>query len=174
MPPPSTLPPPSRLTILHAGEDLTIRTLAGAEIAVRVGLVPLRYIGTFIDLYDKPSELAEYVCHVAGKPVETGWADQLSDEVIYTIHERATALNFQRAKDWASRQSSAVGALKPFYSTLMAPVKAMLVELLSDSLKSLPTLLSTPASPANNSSTNRSPGSSSSAAAPASPPPVAT
>jgi hypothetical protein len=93
----TTAPLPPRLARLFGGEDLEVETLAGDKIIVRVAHVPLRHLPTFIELYQNTAELVDFVTHVDGKPVEPGWADSLTDASQRLIHEKAEALNLERA-----------------------------------------------------------------------------
>ncbi len=99
------------IPVIHAGEDLVVHTLAGAEITVKVAAVPIRHMGVFVDLFDKPCQLAEFIVHADSKPVAEGWADALSDESLYAIRQKAKELNLERALAWADRQIEAGRAL---------------------------------------------------------------
>lgn len=95
------------MAVLFGGEEITVKKLDGSEVKVKVALVPISRMGMFIDLYDKPHLLAEFVSHVDGKPVEEGWSDQLTHDAVYEIREKAKALNFQNAARFTDEQIAA-------------------------------------------------------------------
>lgn len=108
------LTPQHRLAALNGYEEITVKKLDGAELKVRVAIVPIRHLGTFVDTFDKPAELAEFICHVDGAPVPEFWADGLTDESVYAIREKAKELNFQRAVTWTEQQIAAgTGVMMP-------------------------------------------------------------
>lgn len=96
-----------RLAVLFGGEEITVKKLDGTDVKVKVALVPVSRMGQFIDLYDKPAELVEFVSHVDGKPVDAGWSDSLAHESVYEIREKAKALNFQNAAKFTDKQIEA-------------------------------------------------------------------
>lgn len=105
--PPATPAKLLRLAALYGGEEITVRKMDGSEIVVKVAIVPIRHLDTFVDLYDKPAELVDFVTHVGGKPVPAGWADCLTDIALEQIREKAKELNFQRAVTWTENQITA-------------------------------------------------------------------
>jgi hypothetical protein len=96
-----------RLGTLFAGEEINVLKLDGTEIKVKVAHVPIRHLEVFVDLYDKPAELVDFVTHVDGKPVPAGWCDCLTDIAAEQIRAKAKEINFQRAVVWMENQITA-------------------------------------------------------------------
>lgn len=123
-----------RLAALFGGEEIIVKKEDGTDIKVKVGLVPVRHLGTFIDLYDKPAELVDFITHIEGKPVEAGWADCLTDIAVEQIYAKAKELNFSRAVDFGKKEVTAGKEIRMPIATLMMELQS---SVLAQALSSL-------------------------------------
>ncbi len=140
--------PPSKLSVIFAGEEIPARTLNGAPLLVRVRAMPARHLGRVLELCLDEGALLDFVCMVpiateepseitGWSRVPAGWADNLDDTSHVALLEAAKKLNFSRAASWGTRQIAAKQFQAPILleaDEALAPQFQKMVRLLMSSL----------------------------------------
>lgn len=168
-----TTQPQPPLTILFAGEQATAAFVDGQSfVHVFVRALPERYLlNQFLQVMEDGSRTVELCVYTAAGegapplgafpavpppagywPVPIGWADNLTDESLAFLYEKACQLNFSRAARLAEGRLAAKQAIGPLETKVMEAtmpvVSAALERLLSRFSTSMPKSPPSPATPA--------------------------
>lgn len=160
------------LTILFAGESLTVKFIDGTTHAVvHVRAMPQRFLPRVIECAEFKTALVELCTYVKAPeplppgsaiptpgpelaarssypeipppagyaPVPAGWTDNLSDASVDALYEKAKALNFQRAVDWARGQIAAKKMVSPLHEAAIAQVMPLLEKIIAPLMNRLET-----------------------------------
>ena len=133
---------PSPLAILFGGENITAKLVDGSEIPCFARAMPQRAMGEILARAEDQSALVEFCTYIQGdpdpaapparirapqglQPVPIGWADNLTAESFFALHEAATRLNFTTAVTWAKGQIAAKKTTGPVFEATIRQITPM-------------------------------------------------
>jgi hypothetical protein len=129
----------SPLTILFGGEMIRAKLVDGTEVDCFIRAMPIRAMGDVLARAEDQAglvELCTYLHAAAGEdspagapagmcPVQRGWADNLTADSFFALHEAATRLNFTTAVTWATAQISAKKTVGPLFDATIRQISPM-------------------------------------------------
>lgn len=137
------VPPPSKLSTLLGGEEVSVLTNKGKLETVKVLVLPMRSLLRFIELcVDGDGQALIELC--IDKP--EGYADRFTADAQDQLLEKARALNFTHAERYLERLNSDSRKLAPLYRKVSQRMSDQLKPVL-EQLMTLWPGVPTPASP---------------------------
>lgn len=148
------------LAILFAGEAVTTTLVDGTTFTVFIRAMPQRYLGLVLESAEWPHALVELCTYLPGqateeqppaahpniptpqgyRPVPAGWSDNLTPEAVNLLYEKAKALNFRNAVDWARGQIAAKKLVAPLHEQAIEQVLPVLLRIMEPLMQKLDAL----------------------------------